>query len=206
MAHAHHGQKPQSGDGHAAHKEHAMHRGPEAHAHATHAAPIGVARERHGSEENAGHDKHAGHSVATIRDKFWISLAPTIPTLVWGHMLQRAFGYMRRISPVRSGPRRSLAQPCSSTGVNDAPRCSPPRMSVSASVQERRSQSKPETWYSCEAIRATYLASSGCRGPATARCCRISGGRPATTSLRFPLPRVRLRPAGSSCLQPWAPW
>ena len=29
-----------------------------------------------------------------FRDKFWISLALTIPTLVWGHMLQDAVGYM----------------------------------------------------------------------------------------------------------------
>ncbi|MGH7624193.1 MAG: heavy metal translocating P-type ATPase [Gemmatimonadaceae bacterium] len=28
-----------------------------------------------------------------FRDKFWISLLLTIPTLVWGHMLQRALGY-----------------------------------------------------------------------------------------------------------------
>ncbi len=40
-----------------------------------------------------GHDKHAGHSVAMFRDKFWISLLLTIPTLVWGHMLPRALGY-----------------------------------------------------------------------------------------------------------------
>jgi Cu2+-exporting ATPase len=43
--------------------------------------------------ENVGHDKHAGHSVAMFRNKFWCSLVLTIPTLVWGHMLQRAFGY-----------------------------------------------------------------------------------------------------------------
>ena len=42
---------------------------------------------------HGGHDKHAGHSVAMFRDKFWISLLLTIPTLVWGHMLQRALGY-----------------------------------------------------------------------------------------------------------------
>jgi Cu2+-exporting ATPase len=42
---------------------------------------------------HAGHDKHAGHSVAMFRDKFWISLLLTLPTLVWGHMLQSAFGY-----------------------------------------------------------------------------------------------------------------
>ena len=40
-----------------------------------------------------GHNKHAGHSVAMFRDKFWISLVLTIPTLVWGHMLQTALGY-----------------------------------------------------------------------------------------------------------------
>jgi Cu2+-exporting ATPase len=43
--------------------------------------------------EHVGHDMHAGHSVAMFRDRFWISLALTIPTLVWGHMLQQAFGY-----------------------------------------------------------------------------------------------------------------
>jgi Cu2+-exporting ATPase len=39
------------------------------------------------------HDKHAGHSTAAFRDKFWISLLLTIPTLIWGHMLQDAVGY-----------------------------------------------------------------------------------------------------------------
>jgi Cu2+-exporting ATPase len=29
------------------------------------------------------HDKHAGHSVAMFRDKFWLSLILTIPVLVW---------------------------------------------------------------------------------------------------------------------------
>jgi Cu2+-exporting ATPase len=60
----------------------------------------GTAHEAHGGHEmhasrgaHAGHDKHAGHSVAMFRDKFWLSLALTIPTLVWGHMLPRALGY-----------------------------------------------------------------------------------------------------------------
>ncbi|HZE70046.1 MAG TPA: copper-translocating P-type ATPase [Pyrinomonadaceae bacterium] len=43
--------------------------------------------------EHAGHDKHAGHSVAMFRRKFWVSLVLTLPTLVWGHMLQGALGY-----------------------------------------------------------------------------------------------------------------
>ncbi|MDQ3697094.1 MAG: HAD-IC family P-type ATPase, partial [Gemmatimonadota bacterium] len=29
-----------------------------------------------------------------FRDKFWLSFALTIPTLIWGHMLQDALGYM----------------------------------------------------------------------------------------------------------------
>jgi Cu2+-exporting ATPase len=42
---------------------------------------------------HAGHDAHAGHSVGLFRDKFWLSLVLTIPTLIWGHMLPRALGY-----------------------------------------------------------------------------------------------------------------
>ena len=40
-----------------------------------------------------GHDTHAGHSVEMFRRTFWLSLALTVPTLIWGHMLQRGFGY-----------------------------------------------------------------------------------------------------------------
>jgi len=46
-----------------------------------------------GAAGHMPHDKHAGHDVAMFRDKFWISLLLTIPTLVWGHMLQRAFAF-----------------------------------------------------------------------------------------------------------------
>jgi len=49
--------------------------------------------ETHLESHHAGHDKHAGHSIAMFRQKFWVSLALTIPTLVWGHMLQTAFRY-----------------------------------------------------------------------------------------------------------------
>ena len=48
---------------------------------------------------HAGHDQHAGHSVAMFRDKFWIALLLTIPTLIWGHMLPRALGYTPPIIP-----------------------------------------------------------------------------------------------------------
>jgi P-type Cu2+ transporter len=46
-----------------------------------------------GHGEQRSHDKHAGHSVAMFRDKFWLSLILTVPTLIWGHMLPRTFGY-----------------------------------------------------------------------------------------------------------------
>jgi Cu2+-exporting ATPase len=42
--------------------------------------------------EHSDHDEHAGHSVEMFRRKFWISLALTIPTLLWGHMLGRLAG------------------------------------------------------------------------------------------------------------------
>ena len=48
---------------------------------------------RDGHGPHGGHDRHAGHSVAMFRDRFWVSLLLTLPTLVWGHMLQRALGY-----------------------------------------------------------------------------------------------------------------
>lgn len=56
----------------------------------------------HGAHPDApgeGHDKHAGHSVAMFRNKFWLSLLMTIPTLVWGHMLPRAIGYTPPLLP-----------------------------------------------------------------------------------------------------------
>jgi Cu2+-exporting ATPase len=87
------------------HRIHGDHAGPpiehgrdEASEHAAHArghhAMAGAAHAGH-----AAHDKHAGHSVAMFRDKFWLSLALTIPTLVWGHMLQSALGYHAPMFP-----------------------------------------------------------------------------------------------------------
>lgn len=62
------------------------------HHHAGHGTPS--AGPGHGlSSDDSGHDSHAGHSVATFRDKFFISLLLTLPTIVWGQMLQRALGY-----------------------------------------------------------------------------------------------------------------
>ena len=68
MNHSHHGPGEPKHDSHHAHD----------HVAATHVS---------------GHDRHAGHSVAMFRDKFWLSLLLTIPTLIWGHMLQSALHY-----------------------------------------------------------------------------------------------------------------
>lgn len=39
------------------------------------------------------HDRHAGHSVAMFRDKFWLTFALTIPVVFWSADVQRWFGY-----------------------------------------------------------------------------------------------------------------
>ena len=45
------------------------------------------------SEVHENHDRHAGHSVAMFRDKFWLSLALTIPVIFWSTGVQHWLGY-----------------------------------------------------------------------------------------------------------------
>src|SRR6478609_9267632 len=42
---------------------------------------------------HAGHDQHAGHSVAMFRDKFWLSFALTIPVVFWSAEVRYWLGY-----------------------------------------------------------------------------------------------------------------
>ncbi|MGH7477003.1 MAG: heavy metal translocating P-type ATPase [Longimicrobiales bacterium] len=56
---------------------------------AGHAAHV----EASGPHDAAAHDKHAGHSVPMFRRKFFVSLALTVPTLVWSEQLQEWLGY-----------------------------------------------------------------------------------------------------------------
>jgi len=42
----------------------------------------------------ASHDRHAGHSVAMFRDKFWLSFAFTIPVVFWSADIQHWLGYV----------------------------------------------------------------------------------------------------------------
>ena len=76
--HAGHG--PHAGQGaHGAHADHGGHGGPGGH---------------------HGHDKHAGHSPDMFRSKFWLSLALTVPTVIWGHMLAELTGFHAPNYPV----------------------------------------------------------------------------------------------------------
>src|ERR1700730_18438706 len=45
------------------------------------------------TDDQGGHDRHAGHSVAMFRDKFWLSFALTIPVVIWSSDVQHWFGY-----------------------------------------------------------------------------------------------------------------
>jgi P-type Cu2+ transporter len=71
------------------------------HHHAmTHANDVPArGHDQHGTTGHAGHgeagahDRHAGHSVAMFRDKFWITLLLSIPTLLWSGMVQHMFGF-----------------------------------------------------------------------------------------------------------------
>jgi Cu2+-exporting ATPase len=45
------------------------------------------------SGAHGNHDRHAGHSVAMFRDKFWLSLALTIPVVFWSTDVQHWLRY-----------------------------------------------------------------------------------------------------------------
>ncbi|HWW88194.1 MAG TPA: heavy metal translocating P-type ATPase [Vicinamibacterales bacterium] len=45
------------------------------------------------STMHENHDRHAGHSVAMFRDKFWLSLALTVPVVFWSTDVQHWLGY-----------------------------------------------------------------------------------------------------------------
>src|SRR4030081_1453864 len=45
------------------------------------------------SDIHGSHDRHAGHSVAMFRDKFWLSFVLTIPVVFWSTDVQHWLGY-----------------------------------------------------------------------------------------------------------------
>ena len=80
MDHATHGQHPDPVEQATVPMEPGPDPGPSTHA-------------QHGSAAAGGHDRHAGHSVAMFRDKFWLSLALTVPVVVWSRDPQTWLGY-----------------------------------------------------------------------------------------------------------------
>ncbi len=53
-------------------------------------------------DSHVGHDRHAGHSVARFRDKFWGTLALSVPTLLWSPMIQQLGRYLAPGGPTAS--------------------------------------------------------------------------------------------------------
>lgn len=54
-----------------------------------------MTKSTHNHHEHAGstaHDKHAGHSPNMFKQKFWLSLLLTVPTLIFSHTVQGWFG------------------------------------------------------------------------------------------------------------------
>ena len=97
---------------HAAHRQHAEQPPTAAPHHEGHAA---------------GHDRHAGHSVAMFRDRFWLSLALTIPVVLLSPDVQAGSATRSRRSPASSTCRRSSARSSSCTAASSssaAPRAS----------------------------------------------------------------------------------
>jgi P-type Cu2+ transporter len=50
-------------------------------------------------DRGGAHDRHAGHSVEMFRDRFWITLFLTLPTLVWSDMIQGWLGFSAPVFP-----------------------------------------------------------------------------------------------------------
>ena len=91
-----------------------------------------------------GHDRHEGHSVAMFRDKFWLSLALTIPVVLLSHDIQEWFGYSVPISNRCDGVRLRLRgrRPCAKVWAMErrppTPSCSGGSGRCSCRSQQRR--------------------------------------------------------------------
>ena len=75
------GSSRDSHGGHGAPANHESHAGHDAH------AGLGA----HVGHDT--HDRHAGHSPKLFRQKFWLSLALTVPVVVWSQHIQDLLGY-----------------------------------------------------------------------------------------------------------------
>src|SRR5580704_5949432 len=63
------------------------------HQHAERTMHMGHAVPPKTAAAHMGHDRHAGHTVAIFRDKFWLTLILTLPVVVWSGEVQNWLGY-----------------------------------------------------------------------------------------------------------------
>src|SRR5216683_7199373 len=68
-------------------------------AHEAHGQMAGTHAGHKMSNSHGDHDRHAGHSVAMFRDKFWLSLALTLPVVLWSSEVQHWLGYSAPVFP-----------------------------------------------------------------------------------------------------------
>src|ERR1700686_3585629 len=61
--------------------------------HADHGHPSDPHAGHKMTDDQGSHDRHAGHSVAMFREKFWLSFALTIPVIIWSSDVQHWLGY-----------------------------------------------------------------------------------------------------------------
>src|SRR6476620_12107404 len=75
--------------------DHSNHNTAEHHQdHEHHVMPEPTTHDHHKqTDQNAGHDKHAGHHTGDFLKRFWICLALTLPVILLSHMIQQWFGF-----------------------------------------------------------------------------------------------------------------
>jgi len=81
------------------HQIHDAHSAPTDEAPQSGPAPDG---QHHATGGHAGHDRHEGHSVTMFRDKFWLSLALTIPVVLLSPDIHECSDTVCRRSPAPS--------------------------------------------------------------------------------------------------------
>jgi Cu2+-exporting ATPase len=64
-----------------------------AHHHSAHQQPAPEHSAPENSARQHGHAEHAHHDPAQFRDRFWVTLALTIPVVYFSHMFQELLGY-----------------------------------------------------------------------------------------------------------------
>jgi P-type Cu2+ transporter len=70
------------------------------HEHMNHASMDAGSHAAPGHVGHGAHDRHAGHSVAMFRDRFWLSLFLTIPVVIWSRDPQ---AWLRYAAPTFPG-------------------------------------------------------------------------------------------------------